>query len=114
MINKEKISRLIGLAMRSRKLTYGEHSTLEAIKSGKAKIVFIANDLSENTEKRLLDKSNYRNITTSRIFDRYELGNIIGKEFSSCIAIIDTNFANGIKEYLGGQTIGKEESIHNS
>lgn len=100
--------------MRSRKLVYGEYNTLKAIKIGKAKLVFLASDSSQNTEKRLLDKSKYRNIETSRIFDRYELGAIIGKEFSICMAITDKNFVDGIKKYLGGETIGKEESIYNS
>ena len=79
-----------------------------------AELVFIANDVSENTKKRLLDKCNFRNIKTILIFDRYELGNMIGREFSACIAITDNNFCNGILEQLGGEAIGKEESIHNS
>ena len=111
-MNKQKISRLIGLAMRSRNLVYGESNCLNA-KSEKAKLVFIASDSSENTRKRLEDKSNFRNIKTSSIFDRYELGKIIGKEFSVCVAITDKNFSNGILDELGGEAIGKEESLHN-
>ena len=112
-MNKQKISRLIGLAMRSRNLVYGESNCLNAIKSEKAKLVFIASDSSENTRKKLEDKSNFRNIKTSSIFDRYELGKIIGKEFSVCVAITDKNFSNGILDELGGEAIGKEESLHN-
>jgi len=48
-VNKKKISALLGFAMKSRKLVYGEQNTLNAIKSNKAKIVFIASDISDNT-----------------------------------------------------------------
>ncbi|MGP1597388.1 L7Ae/L30e/S12e/Gadd45 family ribosomal protein [Peptoanaerobacter stomatis] len=112
-MNKEKISKLVGFAMKSRNLTFGENNCLTSIKSKKAKLVFIANDVSENTKKRLLDKCNFRNIKTILIFDRYELGNMIGREFSACLAITDNNFCNGILEQLGGEAIGKEESIYN-
>ena len=113
-MNKKKISALLGFAMKSRKLVYGEQNTLNAIKSNKAKIVFIASDISDNTRKRLVDKSNYRNIPINSTFDRYELGRIIGKEFAGCLAVTDKNFFEGIMKYIGGENIGKEESLHNS
>lgn len=113
MLRRDKISKLIGFAMKSRNLVYGEANCLTAIKSGKAKFVFIASDISSNTEKRLVDKCNFRNIKTSRIFDRYELGNMIGREFAGSIAITDSNFCKGILEQLGGEAIGKEESVYN-
>ena len=99
--------------MKSRNLVYGEYNCLTAIKSSKAKLVFVASDISSNTEKRLIDKCNFRNIKTSRIFNRYELGNMIGKEFTASIAITDNNFCKGILEQLGGEAIGKEESLYN-
>lgn len=110
-MNKEKISRLLGLAMRSRNLVFGESNCLNAIKSSKAKLVFISSDASENTRKRLQDKCSFRNIHTSGVFDRYELGKIIGKDFSVCIAVTDKNFCNGILSELGGEAIGKEKSL---
>lgn len=101
-INLEKIKRLLGLAMRSRNLVAGEYISLDNIKRSKAKLVIISEDISENTKKRIINKCNYRNIPFVSLFDRNELGNILGKEMAVVVAVTDKNFAEGIINELGG------------
>ena len=113
-MNKAKIQTLLGFAMKSGKLSLGENAVLETIKFGKAKIVFIASDASQNTSKRLLDKSNYRHIPVCMDLDRYELGKAIGREYCMSIALKDKNFALGIKKEMGGNAIDEKEDICNS
>ncbi len=50
--NRQKAMNLIGLAMRAGKLITGEELTIADIRKQKAKIVFVANDASENTKKK--------------------------------------------------------------
>lgn len=57
--NRQKAMNLIGLAMRAGKLITGEELTIADIRKQKAKIVFVANDASENTKKKVKDKSSY-------------------------------------------------------
>lgn len=113
-MNKVKIQRLLGLAMRSGKLSLGEYACLDTIKSGKAKYVFIANDASDNTKKRLNDKSNYRGLPVCMEFDRYELGQAIGRQYCMSIAVKDRNFAQGIARETGGNAIEEKKDIYNS
>ena len=110
-MNKEKISKLVGFAMKSRNLTFGENNCLTSIKSKKAKIVFIASDASGNTAKRLRDKANYRGIVICDIFSRDELGKAIGEQERVSICINDKGFAKAIMELLGGENYGENKSI---
>ena len=53
---KNKIFSLLGLATRSRNLVSGEFSSEKAVKGGKAFLVIVAEDASDNT-KKLIRKS---------------------------------------------------------
>ena len=55
MENKTKILNLLGLAMRAGKLVTGEELTLKIFVQTK-KFVFVAQDASENTRKKIKDK----------------------------------------------------------
>ena len=57
--NRQKAMNLIGLAMRAGKLITGEELTIADIRKQKAKIVFVANDTSENTKKKEQENSSY-------------------------------------------------------
>ena len=60
MINNEdkikKVFSLIGLAMRAGKVVSGDDSTLLELKKGRVKLVLIAEDASNNTQKLFKDK----------------------------------------------------------
>lgn len=75
-----KILNNLGLCMRSGNLIIGESSVLEAIKSGTVCYVFLANDASENTKKRIIDKANFYKVELSLEFSSTELSLAIGKE----------------------------------
>ena len=47
---RDRILNLIGLAMKAGKVVSGEFSVEKCIKSGKARLVIIATDASENTK----------------------------------------------------------------
>ena len=49
---RDKVLSLIGLAMKAGQVVSGEFSVEKCIKSGKAKLVIIATDASENTKKK--------------------------------------------------------------
>lgn len=110
--NKNKILTLVGFAYKSKKLVSGEGITLEQIKKNKVKLVLLSNDASDNTAKRIKDKSKTRNIRVCENFDRYELGRAIGKEERVVIGITDSNFAGSIVTLLGGEACAEDESVH--
>jgi ribosomal protein L7Ae-like RNA K-turn-binding protein len=59
MTKEERIRGYIGLAARAGRIESGEFSTEKAVKSGKAHVVFIAGDASENTRKKFFNMCEY-------------------------------------------------------
>ena len=51
-MSDEKLLRFIGLAMKAGKLMLGDGRAVESIRSGKAKLVLISKDASDNTKKK--------------------------------------------------------------
>ena len=91
-----KIYGFLGLAMRAGKLDTGEQRVRDRIKSGKALLVIIAEDASENTKKKITDMCSYREIKLITLNDRYKLGECIGKEFAVVLSVSDKGFAKQI------------------
>lgn len=114
VLRKNKLKTLIGFAYKSRKLVSGEQLTLDQIKRNSVRLVFLSKDASENTAKRIKDKSRTRNIPVCELFDRHELGQAIGKQERVVIGITDRNFANSMGSLLGGEACAKDASVHDS
>lgn len=51
MDNKQKILNLIGLATKAGKIGSGEFMTEKSVKSGKASLVIVSEEASDNTKK---------------------------------------------------------------
>jgi ribosomal protein L7Ae-like RNA K-turn-binding protein len=58
----EKLRGLMGLAMRAGQITLGANLGINVIRSGKAALVLIDEDASENTRKKLTDACVYRHV----------------------------------------------------
>ncbi len=83
----------LGLCTRARKLVSGEGVVLDAITHKKAKLVLISADCEKNTFKKLSNKCDYYNVEYLQLdYNKYELGNAIGKDFRVCVAILDDGF----------------------
>lgn len=93
---------MLGFAKKAGKISSGEGITLDNIKSNRAKIVILANDASDNTAKRIKDKSKYRNITVIEVLDRYEIGRAIGQQERVVVSITDKGFSESIQKIVGG------------
>lgn len=96
----DKLLGLLGLAARARKITTGEELVIKDIRSGKAKLVLIASDASNNSRKKIEDKCKYYNVEYHFFGDRFTLGHAIGKETRIAIAIIDDGFAKKVSSLL--------------
>lgn len=99
--NRQKAMNLIGLAMRAGKLVTGEELTIADIRRNKAKIVFVANDASENTKKKIKDKSSYYEVPCFELFSEAEITQMIGRP-RKVFGILDNGFAKKTKELIEG------------
>ena len=103
---KDKVLSLIGLAMKAGRCTSGEMMTERETKSGRARLVIIASDASENTKKKFRDMCKFYKVPIYIYGDKDTLGHAMGKEFRASLAILDEGFARGILKELK-----KRESI---
>ena len=109
MRKKDKVLSLIGLAMKAGRCASGEMMTESETKSGRAHLVIIASDASENTKKKFRDMCKFYKVpiciygdkdTLGHAMDKDTLGHAMGKEFRASLAILDEGFADGILKEL--------------
>ena len=96
----DKILSLVGLATRAGKTASGEFCTEKEVKTGRAALVIVAGDASENTKKKFRDMCEFYEVPIYFIADKEELGKYCGKEFRASLAIQDENFAKALLKAL--------------
>ena len=96
---------MLSLCQKAGKLLSGEFQCEQAIKSGKAKMVIIAKDASDNTKKLFKDKYEFRNIPLYELGSKEQLGHTIGKDQRASLAIIDDNFYRKLKQLLDNEEV---------
>lgn len=99
-MSNNPICSLLSLAARGRNLVSGEFSTEKAIKEGRAYVVLIAEDASDNTKKHFTDMCSYRSIPCYFFADKDILGHAIGNEMRASLAVTNEGLAHSIVEKL--------------
>ena len=94
-----RLENILGLAKRARKLSTGD-SVIEDIRKKKAKLVVICEDASDNTKKKLTDKSTYYGIPYVYIESSVILNHAIGSLNYMAVAVLEEGFAKTIETYL--------------
>lgn len=98
---KDKILNLLGFASKAGKLTFGFEATVGAIKSGKAKLVLIAEDISPKSRKETVffsEKFGVRHIELEEV-NIETLSTAVGKK-CGILSVCDQGFAEGIEQFL--------------
>lgn len=97
---QDKVLSMIGLATKAGKTVSGEFITEREIKSGRAVLVVVAGDSSDNTKKKFRDMCEFYKVPIYFYGDKDTLGHAMGKEFRASLAILDEGFAKGIRKHL--------------
>lgn len=100
ILKRDKALSLIGLAKRANKLVSGEFSTEQAIRSGKAHLVILGEDASDNTKKKFQNMCTYRKVPLFFYSKKEDLGKAVGKEVRASIALLDESFSDAIMKLL--------------
>ncbi len=100
LMHRDKVLSLIGLAMKAGRCISGETMTESETKSGRARLVIIASDASENTKKKFRDMCKFYKVPIYIYGGKDTLGHAMGKEFRASLAILDEGFADGIQKEL--------------
>ena len=104
MDNRQKALNLIGLATKAGKTASGEFSTEKAIKTGKAHLVVVSEEASDNTKKMFMNMCTYYKVPICYFGGKGELGHAMGKELRASLAVVDEGFARAIVKQMN--TIG--------
>ncbi len=92
----DKVLGMIGLAKRAGKVTTGEFLCEKAIKSGQSKLIIIAEDISDNGKKDIINSCNYYGVQHIIFKTSAELGKITGSGKRTVVSVNDDNFKNAI------------------
>ena len=97
---QNKLLSLVSMATKAGKTASGEFMTEKEIKSGRAALVIVADDASDNTKKKFKDMCEFYEVPVYFYSDKDTLGHYMGKEFRASLAVTDEGFAKGIKKHF--------------
>ena len=92
----DKILSLIGLATKAGRCVSGEFMTERETKCGRAALVIVAEDSSDNTKKSFSNMCAYYHVPMIVFADKETLGHAIGKQFRASAAVTQDGFAKAI------------------
>ena len=101
---RDKVLSLISLATKAGRCASGEFMTEGQTKSGRASLVVVAEDASDNTKKKFRDMCKFYKVPMIVYGDKDTLGHAMGKQFRASLAILDEGFAKGILKELKSRT----------
>ena len=99
-LKQDKVLSLIGLATKAGQTASGEFMTEREVKTGRAALVIVAGDSSDNTKKKFRDVCEFYKVPIYFYGDKDTLGHAMGKEFRASLAILDEGFAKGVLKHL--------------
>ena len=100
MDNRQKVLNLIGLATKAGKTASGEFSTEKAVKTGKASLVIVSEEASDNTKKMFSNMCTYYKVPLYMLGEKEELGHAMGKEMRASLAVLDEGLAKAVEKQM--------------
>lgn len=98
---REKTLIFLGLMRRANALQAGESNTGEAVRGGRAKLLLLASDASDNARKRAESFVGGRSCLLLPLpFTKEELGGALGQGACAMAAVTDLGFANALVKRL--------------
>ncbi len=101
---RERALQLLGLMRRAGAIAIGETHTGTAVKGGRAKLLLVAADASDNARKRAAGFAAGRRVLTVPLpFTKEELSAHLGVYGCSMAAVLDAGFAGAFMQLLAQQ-----------
>lgn len=96
----DKALGLIGLACRAGRISGGSELAEDCVRTGKAHLVIIAGDISDNGKKAICDCCRHYGVRYITYSTKAELGKAIGRELRAVVSINDGGFASAIEKRI--------------
>lgn len=98
---REKTLNLLGLMRKANAIAVGETNTGGAVRAGKAKLLLLASDASDNARSRARGFTHGRDVVTVTLpFTKDEIAAHVGVSSCAIAAITDIGFANAFMKSL--------------
>lgn len=98
---REKTLNLLGLMRKANAIAVGETNTGGAVRAGKAKLLLLASDASDNARSRARGFTHGRDVVTVTLpFTKDEIAAHVGVSGCAMAAITDIGFANAFMKSL--------------
>lgn len=96
----DKIFSFLGLCQKAGQLVHGEDGCEAAVKSGKARLLLVAEDAGGNTKKKFRNMADFYKVELFLFGEKETLGRALGKAGRAVLVVTEDGFAKKIKEYL--------------
>ena len=108
----DKILNMLGLMRRANAIQIGETNTGAAVRGGKAKLLLLAADASDNARSRAEGFARGRSVLTVPLpYTKEEISASVGVNGCSMAAITDIGFANAFAAALSQEYPGKYDEL---
>lgn len=101
---KKKVTSYMGFAKKSGNLVSGVNTCTFAMAKGKARLVILAEDISENSEKKIMKEIRKYGVKHIKYGTCDELSHAVGASGRSVFAVCDKNFTEVILNEINGET----------
>jgi ribosomal protein L7Ae-like RNA K-turn-binding protein len=96
MKSESQVLFALGMAQKAGKIASGDVAVKTALKKGKARLLLIAEDTSENSKKELINLASQMGVKVVEGLNKLNIGWAIGKAKRSSIVVLDKNFVKMI------------------
>lgn len=96
----DKVLSMLGIAAKAGSIASGEFSTEKAVKEGRAYLVIVAKDSSDNTKKNFRNMTDFYGVPMYEYGDKEAIGHCIGKEFRASLAVTNEGLAKSVEKNL--------------
>ena len=110
-MSERKAISLLGISRKAGLVCSGGFSVEQAVKSGKAELVIVAADASDNTKKKFSNMCSFYRVPWATFLDKERLGQAIGREYRSCLAVTDHNLAEAINKQIADSGVTEERWV---
>ena len=105
---EDKALGLLGLMRRARAVEPGTDNACDAVRNGKAKLLLLSADLTDNARRKAENVSNGRRVLVQSVhYTRAELASAFGIADCSMAAVTDIGFANALAKLLAASDEGR-------
>ncbi len=107
----DKVLQMLGMAQRAGAVGSGGFMTETSVKEGRAFLVVVAEDASDNTRKDFKNMCEYYDVPVRFYGNREELGHCIGKEFRASLAVTNEGLANKILSLIDSDEAVRKDEV---